>query len=82
MVRCPRGLREQFAKLSIHESGSVGSNPTLTTSYYAAMVEFGRHRRLKISRLVRPGSSPGGGTILVKINLYHKEISRNYRRDL
>ena len=27
------------------------------------MVEFGRHRRLKISRLVRPGSSPGGGTI-------------------
>ena len=30
--RCPRGLRERFAKPSTHESGSVGSNPTLSAN--------------------------------------------------
>ena len=34
MERCPRGLRERFAKPSIHESGSQGSNPCLSTKGY------------------------------------------------
>ena len=38
MVRCPRGLRERFAKPSVHESGPVGSNPTLTTKLI--MIKF------------------------------------------
>jgi hypothetical protein len=33
MERCPRGLREKFAKLSTCESRSVGSNPTLSAKF-------------------------------------------------
>lgn len=36
------------------------------------MVEFGRHRRLKISRLCRAGSSPAPGTI--RSNNVHIEL--------
>lgn len=40
---------------------NMGSIPVRRTRY-AAMVKLVVHRRLKISRLVRPGSSPGGRT--------------------
>jgi hypothetical protein len=60
-VRCLSGRKEQFAKLSYWETGTEGSNPSLTARKYSSRFKVKGSRFKEV--IIRPGLS------LVKIKI-------------
>ena len=66
-------LSQQFAKLSLRNRRK-GSNPLLSASVRCEYGGIGRHKRLKISRLVRVGSSPTTRTSFCGISIMDNTV--------